>query len=123
IGSPLRTTKETAHAIGRSMAAMVAAERHLWLTLSDMKEKDRVFLLDTPLAPSGLYQEACKQAAAFQWFLPCHVQALEAGGTSSSYRAAQKQSVTSRAPPPWDQDQWRSKPDLRVVLQAKKSSM
>ncbi len=33
----LRATKETARAIGRSMAAMVAAERHLWLTLSDMK--------------------------------------------------------------------------------------
>ncbi len=31
----LRATKETARAIGRSMAAMVAAERHLWLTLSD----------------------------------------------------------------------------------------
>ncbi len=39
----LRATKETARAIGRSMAAPVAVERHLWLTLSDMKEKDRVF--------------------------------------------------------------------------------
>ncbi|KAL0151133.1 hypothetical protein M9458_053646 [Cirrhinus mrigala] len=50
-------------------------ERHLWLTLSDMKEKDRVFLLDAPLSPSGLfgdsvnsvvdrYQEARKQAAS-----------------------------------------------------------
>ncbi len=37
----LRATKETGRAIGRSMAAMVAAERHLWLTLSDMKDKDR----------------------------------------------------------------------------------
>ncbi|KAI2653798.1 hypothetical protein H4Q32_014146 [Labeo rohita] len=44
----LHATKEAARAIGRSMAAMVAAERHLWLTLSDMKEKDRVFLLDAP---------------------------------------------------------------------------
>ncbi len=35
----LHTTKETAHAIGRSMGVLVAAERHLWLTLSDMKEK------------------------------------------------------------------------------------
>ncbi len=77
----LRATKETARAIGRSMAAMVAAERHLWLTLSDMKEKDRVVLMDAPLAPSGLFgdavnsvvdrfQEASKQAAAFQRFLP-----------------------------------------------------
>ncbi|KAL0183577.1 hypothetical protein M9458_019273, partial [Cirrhinus mrigala] len=83
----LRATKETARAIGRSMAALVAAERHLWLTLSDMKEKDRVFLLDAPLAPSGLfgdavnsvvdrYQEARKQAAAFQRFLPRRVLTL-----------------------------------------------
>ncbi len=70
----LRATKETARAIGWSMAVLVAAERHLWLTLSDMKEKDRVFLMNVPLAPSGLfgdavdsvvdrYQEAHKQAA------------------------------------------------------------
>ncbi|KAL0186797.1 hypothetical protein M9458_018467, partial [Cirrhinus mrigala] len=50
----LHATKETARAIGG----------HLWLTLSDMKEKDRVFLLDAPLAPSGLYQKALKQAVA-----------------------------------------------------------
>ncbi len=78
----LRATKETARAIGRSKAALVVAERHLWLTLSDMKEKDRVFQMDAPLALSCLfgdavdsvvdrYQEACKQAMEFQWFLPC----------------------------------------------------
>ncbi|KAI2645589.1 Thromboxane-A synthase [Labeo rohita] len=90
----LRATKETARAIGQSMAAMVAAERHLWLTLSDMKEKDRVFLLDAPLVPSGLFQEARKQAAAFQRFLPHCFLTLGAAGqeqpqpsTSSSYRA------------------------------------
>ncbi|KAL0157250.1 hypothetical protein M9458_048496, partial [Cirrhinus mrigala] len=106
----LRATKETARAIGRSMAALVAAERHLWLTLSDMKEKDRVFLLDAPLSPAGLfgdavnavvdrYQEARKQAAAFQRFLPRHHPAHGAAATeqprpstSSSHREAQKQS-------------------------------
>ncbi len=73
----LRATKETARAIGRFMAA----ERHLWLTLSNIKEKDRVFLMYAPLAPSSLFgdavntvvdrvQEAKKQAAAFQQFLP-----------------------------------------------------
>ncbi|MCI4395880.1 hypothetical protein PGIGA_G00197280 [Pangasianodon gigas] len=54
----LRATKETARVIGRCMAALVAVERHLWLTLSDMKEKDRVFLMDAPLAPSGLFGDA-----------------------------------------------------------------
>ncbi len=32
----LRATKETARTIGRSMAALVASERHLWLTLLDV---------------------------------------------------------------------------------------
>ncbi len=104
----LRATKETAHAIGQSMAALVAVERHLWLTLSDIKEKDRVFLMDAMLAPSGLfgdavdsvvdrYQEARKQAAAFQRFLPRRPKSLGAAGreqpqpcTSSSYREIQR---------------------------------
>ncbi len=119
----LRTTKETARAIGRSMAV----ERHLWLTLSDMKDKDRICLMDAPLAPSGLfgdavdsvvdrYQEALKQVAAFQRFLPCHFIALGAAGreqpqpcTSSSYREIQRQSVASRAPPQRDRGQQRPK--------------
>ncbi|KAI2647838.1 Transposon Ty3-G Gag-Pol polyprotein [Labeo rohita] len=107
----LRATKETARAIGRSMAALVAAERHLWLTLSNMKEKDRVFLLDAPLLPAGLfgdavnavvdrYQEARKQAAAFQRFLPRrHPAQQPRPSTSSSHREAQKQSVATRTPP------------------------
>ncbi|KAI2647884.1 ORF V: Enzymatic polyprotein [Labeo rohita] len=97
----LRATKEAARAIGQSMAALVAAERHLWLTLSDMKEKDRVFLLDTPLSPSGLfgdsvnsvvdrYQEAPHEAAGQEQPWP---------STSSSYRDAQKQSMATRTPP------------------------
>ncbi|KAL0147124.1 hypothetical protein M9458_057648, partial [Cirrhinus mrigala] len=112
----ITTTEETTWVVGRSMAAMVAAERHLWLTLSEMKEKDRVFLLDAPLEPSGLfgdtvdsvvsrYQEARKQAAAFQRFLPRRSLAPAAAGreqpypcTSSSYRKVQKRSVATRAP-------------------------
>ncbi|KAL0154061.1 hypothetical protein M9458_050635, partial [Cirrhinus mrigala] len=141
----LRTTKETAQAVGWSMAAMVAAERHLWLTLSDMKEKDRVFLLDAPLEPSCLfgdavdsvvsrYQEARKQAAAFQRFLPRHSLASAAAGheqlpacTSSSYREVQKLSVATRAPPSRNRDQRHSRPgsskagpDLRAVLQSRR---
>ncbi len=75
----LRATKETTRAIVRSMAALVAAERHLWLTLSDIKYRDRVFLLLSPSGPFNgnavgavvdRYQEAVKQAAVFQRFLP-----------------------------------------------------
>ncbi|KAL0174634.1 hypothetical protein M9458_030602, partial [Cirrhinus mrigala] len=70
----LRATKETAPAIGRSMAALVAVERHLWLTLSDMKEKDR---------------KTRKQAAALQRFLPRRHPAHGAAG--SSHQETQKQ--------------------------------
>lgn len=77
----LRATKETAHAIGPSMAALVATERHLWLNLSDIKEKDKAFLLVALLPPSGLFgnavslvvkrfQEAKRQSAEFKKFIP-----------------------------------------------------
>ncbi len=33
----LRATKTTAQAIGRSMASLVVLERHLWLTLTEIK--------------------------------------------------------------------------------------
>ncbi len=136
----LRATKETARAIGRSMAAMVAAERHLWLTLSDMKEKDRVVLMDAPLAPSGLFgdavnsvvdrfQEASKQAAAFQRFLPRRSVALGAAGreqpqpcTSSSYREVQRQRDRARQRSRKSRLS-ETRPDLRVVLQSRKPSM
>ncbi len=44
----LRATKHTACAVGHSMAGSVAAERHLWLNLTEIREKEKVFLLDAP---------------------------------------------------------------------------
>ncbi len=80
----LRGTKETARLIGRSMTALVATERHLWLNLNNIKQKDKNFLMDAPLSSSGLFgdavnsvverfQESAKQAAAFQKLLPCRI--------------------------------------------------
>ncbi len=54
----LRATKHTARAVGRSMAGSVAAERHLWLNLTEIREKEKVFLLDAPISQSGLFGEA-----------------------------------------------------------------
>ncbi|KAG1925197.1 hypothetical protein F2P79_025690, partial [Pimephales promelas] len=51
-------TKEKAKSVGRSMAALVATERHLWLNLSEIKEKDRSVLLDAPMSPSSLFGDA-----------------------------------------------------------------
>ncbi len=53
----LRATKHTARAVGRSMAGSVAAERHLWLNLTEIREKEKVFLLDAPISQSGLFGE------------------------------------------------------------------
>ncbi len=114
----LWATKETAKSIGRSMAALVATERHIWLNLSNIKGKDKNFLMD---APSGLFgdavnsvvekfQESAKQAAAFQELPPRRIHISRAAEweqpqtykTSSSYDAAQKQSAAYLAPPPKD---------------------
>ncbi len=54
----LRAAKEMAKSIGRSMAALVATERHLWLNLRNIKGKDKNFLMDAPLSSSGLFGDA-----------------------------------------------------------------
>ncbi len=77
----LRATKHTACAVGRSMAGSVAAERHLWLNLTEIREKEKVFLLDAPISQSGLFGEpvssivenfcsAKTQSAALKQFMP-----------------------------------------------------
>lgn len=59
----LCTTKELA----RAMAAMVAAERHLWLTLSDMKDPPLhllAFSVTASISSSTSYPEAHKQVSS-----------------------------------------------------------
>ncbi len=76
----LKAAKEMAKTIGRSMAALVATERHLWLNLSNIKGNDKNFLMDAPISSSGLvgnavnsvdkrFQESAKQEAALQALL------------------------------------------------------
>ncbi len=123
----LCATKETACAIGRYKAALVVAERHLWLTLSDIKDRDRVFLLDALLSPPGLFgeaigavvdwhQEAKKQATAFQRFLHRRSLAQGAAGREQPLRWGQGGKRGSRS------GTSKPRPDLRTVLQAKRSS-
>lgn len=42
----LRAAKQMPHAIGHSMAAIVATEWHLWFNLTGIEEKDKAFLPD-----------------------------------------------------------------------------
>ncbi len=43
-GLTLRATKHTVRAVGCSMTGLVATERHLWLNLTEIREKEKVFL-------------------------------------------------------------------------------
>ncbi len=42
------------------MAGLVVLERHLWLTLMEIKDADKVSFLDAPISPSGLFGPAVK---------------------------------------------------------------
>ncbi|KAK2869242.1 hypothetical protein Q7C36_001113 [Tachysurus vachellii] len=139
----LRATKHTARAVGRSMAALMATEKHLWLTLPNLPDKDRAVLLDAPIAPPGLFgdavtavvnkfQESKKQSAAFQQYLPLRSrgavqQQLQPG--PSGHREAQKQSVATRSPRAGPKGpRRRSRPkkeqdDLRVTLASDKRAV
>ncbi|XP_026126050.1 uncharacterized protein LOC113107622 [Carassius auratus] len=138
----LRATKQTAAAIGRSMAAMVATERHLWLNLADIGEKEKSLLLDSPVSPAklfgtsveavvGKFREAKARSAAFKTCIPLRSgpQPRQAGGPGPSWsedrRQDQRSSVASRAPPPWRSRTQRrrasrKKRDLREVIQHKR---
>ncbi len=63
------------------MAGSVAAEHHLWLNLTEIHEKEKVFVLDAPISQSGLFGEAVSlvvekfrsaktQSAALKQFMP-----------------------------------------------------
>lgn len=53
----LHSSKQMARTTGDSMATMFATGRHLWLNLSGMK-KDKSFLLDSLVSPSGIFGTA-----------------------------------------------------------------
>ncbi len=141
----LRATKQAATAMGRSMAAMVVTERHLWVNLADLEKKEKGFLLDAPISPSQLFgtsvetvvekfREARACSAAFKTFIPrrSRTEPEQSGGPGPSWsedrRRVQKASVATRAPPPpagrgrgryWSKRGKRR--DLREVIQTKHS--
>ncbi len=101
----LRATKHTARAVGRSMVAWVAAERHLWLNLTEIREKEKVFLMDTPISQSGLFGEAVSavvdkfrsaktQSAALKQFM-----SRRARDYSTPSSVSREQSLPRKEPP------------------------
>ncbi len=140
----LRATKQDATAMGRSMAAMVVTERHLWLNLADIGKKEIGFLLDAPVSPSELFGTSVEtvvekfrkvkaRSAAFKSFIPrrsrSEPEQRRSPGPSPSedQRWAQKASVAARAPPPpagrgrgWRGSK-RGRQDLREEIQMRRS--
>ncbi len=139
----LRATKQAATAMGRSMAAMVVTERHLWVNLADLEKKEKGFLLDAPVSPSKLFgtsvemvvqkfREARARSAAFKTFIPkrSRSQPEQSWGPDSSWfedqRRAQQASVATRAPPPpagRGRGRYKSKrgrQDLREVIRTER---
>ncbi|XP_026054877.1 uncharacterized protein LOC113040897 [Carassius auratus] len=115
IGLSLCATKQMARAIGQSMSALVSTERHLWLNLTAIKEKEHLCLLDSPISPSGLFgdsvnmvvnkfEEVKKHEEDFVQFFPCRTQGEGPSATQpcplpSKTREVKKQSVVDRDPP------------------------
>ncbi len=104
-------------AIGRAMAAMVVKERHLWINLADIGEKEKHFLLDAQVSPSELFgtsveivvdkfREARSRSAAYKKLIPRrpgfapNTSGDPGQSGSAHYRQAQRQSVGAQAPPP-----------------------
>ncbi len=102
----LRATKVTARALGQTMSTLVVQERHLWLTLADMRESDKHRFLDAPISQAGLFGEAVEgfaqqfsaaqqQTEAFRHILP-----RRSAAVSTSPPAAAPPSARRRTRPP-----------------------
>ncbi len=104
----LRATKQASTAMGRSMAAMVVMERHLWVNLADMGKKEKGFLFNAPVSHSKLFGTSVEmmvekiREAKEQSKLRSKPEQHRGPGPSWSedHRWAQKASVATRAPPP-----------------------
>ncbi len=71
------------------MTGLVMAESHVWLNLTEIRQKEKAFLLDAPISSSGLFGNAVNtvvdklsQSAAFKQFMP--QRACEPASASSS---------------------------------------
>lgn len=57
-GANLHLTQALAVCAGRSMATTVVSERHLWLSMTAMKETAKATLLNAPISYSSLFGAA-----------------------------------------------------------------
>ncbi len=119
----LRATKATTQAIGLSMSSLVVLERHLWLTLTEMKEADKVPFLDAPVSSNSLFgpavegfaerfTEAQKSSQAMRHFLPKRASSAASSRPKpapTQQPAKPKPATPEPLPPKGRQDRGRSR--------------
>ncbi|KAI2654004.1 E3 ubiquitin-protein ligase hel2 [Labeo rohita] len=109
----LQATKQAATAMGKSMAAMVVTERHLWVNVADLGRKEKGFLLNALVSPSELFgtsvkvviekfREANARSAAFKTFIPRRTrsEAKHQKGPGPSRSEDRRRAQKASAPPP-----------------------
>ncbi len=123
-----RATKVTARALGQTMSTLVVQERHLWLTLADMRESDKHRFLDSPISQAGLFGEAVedfaqqfsaaqKQTEAFRHILP-----RRSAAVSTPPPAAAPPSARRRGRPPAASTSAPARPQQQPALRPQRGA-
>ncbi len=124
----LRATKVTARAPDQTMSTLVVQERHLWLTLADMRESDKHRFLDSPISQVGLFGEAVedfaqqfsaaqKQTEAFRHILP-----RRSAAVSTPPPAAAPPSARRRGRPPAASTSAPARPQQQPALRPQRGA-
>ncbi|KAL7370927.1 hypothetical protein ABVT39_014473 [Epinephelus coioides] len=93
----LHVSRCAALSLGRGMASTVVAQRHLWLTLSDVLERDRAVYLDEPVSAEGLFGQSLD---AIQTKFELRKKQTEALHSIIPRRDAKQQRPAKPTPPP-----------------------
>ncbi len=98
----LMATKRAAQTIGRAMGFMVVQQRHLWLTLADLRDVDRKVLLNARSLPPAIVErflEAQKRTKAISQFMPRRsFQPTSCSRSSSATRPPQRRKCRALGP-------------------------
>ncbi len=116
----LHATKATAKAIGCSMSSLIVLERHLWLTMMEMKVADKIPFLDALISSGSLfgpavegfaerYTEAQKSSQAMRHFLPKCTSSSSASSRPKSAPTQQTAKPAPTTPEPWPPEERRDR--------------
>ena len=96
----LRMSRCAALSLGRGMASTVVAQRHLWLTLSDLPDRDRAVYLDEPVSAEGLFGQSLNAIQTKFELRKKQTEALSSIIPRRDVKPKQPASLRRPAPPP-----------------------